>query len=136
MPISGATAQVRGAAITRLVGKLGVFERIFNTPSHHRVHHGVNNQYLDKNYAGIFIVWDKLFGTFTEEKETPRYGIITPLASYNWLWINSHGWFEMFAAMKSKKTVAKKLRCVFGSPDLNFEEKMLLSAKTEKQNLI
>ena len=58
-------------------------EYIFNTPSHHRVHHGVNNPYLDRNYAGIFMIWDRMFGTFVEETEKVRYGIITPLTSYN-----------------------------------------------------
>lgn len=112
---------------TKLVGKIGFFEKILNTPSHHRVHHGVNNHYLDKNYAGIFIVWDKLFGTFTEESETPRYGTITPLKSYNPLWINWHGWSEMLRAMKTKRTFFGKLRCVFGAPDMDFEEKVLIS---------
>ena len=109
---------------TRLIGKLGFFEKIFNTPSHHRVHHGVNDEYLDKNYAGIFIVWDKIFGTFTEEMETPRYGIIKPLTSYNWLWINTHGWAEMFGVMREKKRFRDKLRCVFGSPDMDSTEKL------------
>ena len=109
---------------TRLVGKLGVLEYILNTPSHHRVHHGVNEQYLDKNYAGIFIIWDKLFGTFTEETETPRYGITTPLKSYNALGINTHGWFEMFAAVKQQKTLRRKLGCVVGSPDMNFDKNL------------
>jgi alkylglycerol monooxygenase len=108
---------------TKLVKKLpAFFEYILNTPSHHRVHHGVNDDYLDRNYAGIFIFWDRLFGTFIEETEEPRYGIIKPIQSYNWLWINSHGWAEMFAAMREKKTFHGKLRCVFGSPDMNFEE--------------
>lgn len=59
------------------------FEAIFNTPSHHRVHHGRNPQYLDRNYAGTLIIWDKLFGTFEPEGERPDYGIITPVRSYN-----------------------------------------------------
>jgi sterol desaturase/sphingolipid hydroxylase (fatty acid hydroxylase superfamily) len=109
---------------TKLVGNLGFIEKILNTPSHHRVHHGVNDQYLDKNYAGIFIVWDKMFGTFVEETEEPRYGIIKPLTSYNWLWINTHGWAEMFEAMKLKKTFFGKLRCVFGAPGMEFEERL------------
>jgi hypothetical protein len=80
---------------------------------------------LDKNYAGIFIVWDKLFGTFVEESETPRYGIIKPLNSYNMLWINTHGWAEMFESMRRKKTFLGKLRCVFGAPAMEFEEERL-----------
>jgi len=108
---------------TEYVKKMPVwFEYIFNTPSHHRAHHGVNDEYLDKNYAGIFIFWDRLFGSFVDEKAEVRYGIIKPLDSYNWLWINSHGWSEMLSAMREKKTFSGKMRCVFGSPDMNFEE--------------
>lgn len=119
---------------TKHIKKLpAFFENILNTPSHHRVHHGVNNPYLDKNYAGIFIIWDKMFGSFVPETEEVRYGITTPLKSYNPLWINTHGWFEMFGAMKEKKTLAGKLRCAFGAPAMNFEEKDLLTAKIEKQ---
>ncbi len=109
---------------TELIGKLPKpIELIFNTPSHHRVHHGVNKQYLDKNYAGIFIIWDRLFGTFEEEREQVRYGIIKPVKSYNPLWINTHAWFEMFEAMKERKTLFGKLRCVFASPNMDFVEK-------------
>lgn len=103
-----------------------LFEFIFNTPSHHRVHHGVNEQYLDKNYAGIFIVWDRIFGTFVEESEEVRYGIIKPLGSYNWFWINTHGWVEMWQAMKERKTLLGKLRCVFASPNMDFVEKVVV----------
>jgi len=109
---------------TKLVGKLGFLENILNTPSHHRAHHGINKQYLDKNYAGIFIIWDRMFGTFVEEIETPRYGIITPLTSYNPLWINSHAWTETWAAMRARRTMRGKLRCVFGAPAMEFEERL------------
>lgn len=102
------------------------FELVFNTPSHHRVHHGVNNPYLDKNYAGIFIIWDRLFGTFIEETEEPRYGIIKPLHSYNWLWINTHAWAEMLEEMKRRKTFLEKLQCVFGSPSMQMKENVRL----------
>jgi sterol desaturase/sphingolipid hydroxylase (fatty acid hydroxylase superfamily) len=118
---------------TKTIKKLPAWaEYIFNTPSHHRVHHGVNEQYLDKNYAGIFIIWDRMFGSFVEEKEEVRYGIIKPIHSYNWLWINSHAWFEMFEAMKTKQTFVGKLRCVFASPNMDFEEKSIL--KLEPKN--
>ncbi len=118
---------------TKLVGKLGLLEKILNTPSHHRVHHGVNNQYLDKNYAGIFIVWDRMFGTFVEESEEVRYGIIKPLSSYNPMWINTHGWAETWEAMKTKRTIFGKMRCLFGAPAMDFEEKILLDANVRKQ---
>jgi alkylglycerol monooxygenase len=118
---------------TKLVGKIGFLEKILNTPSHHRVHHGVNDQYLDKNYAGIFIIWDRMFGTFIEESETPRYGIIKPLSSYNLLWINTHGWAETLEEAKTKRTFYGKIRCFFGAPAMDFEEKILQVADVKKQ---
>jgi alkylglycerol monooxygenase len=101
---------------TKLVKKLGPLEYVLNTPSHHRVHHGVNDIYLDKNYAGVLIIWDRLFGSFTPETEEPRYGIIKPLESNNPLWINLHAWAEMFEAMRQRPGLAAKVRCVFSSP--------------------
>ncbi len=106
---------------TKLVNKLGPLEWIINTPSHHRVHHGVNNRYLDKNYAGVLIIWDRLFGSFVPETEEPRYGIIKPLNSYNPLWINTHGWVEMWDAIKRQPTFLKKLRCIFASPNMDLK---------------
>ncbi len=80
---------------TRLIGKLGPLEWVFNTPSHHRVHHGRNLKYLDKNFAGTLIIWDRLFGTFEPEAEEPVYGVTRPLASWNPLWANFHIWYEL-----------------------------------------
>jgi alkylglycerol monooxygenase len=71
---------------TELVGTLGPLERILNTPSHHRVHHAVNPEYLDKNYGAALIVWDRLFGTFAEERARPVYGTVQPLRSFNAVW--------------------------------------------------
>ncbi|GAL33939.1 sterol desaturase family protein [Vibrio maritimus] len=71
---------------TQWIHKLGPLEWVFNTPSHHRVHHGVNAQYIDKNYAGVLIIWDRLFGTFEPEVEIVRYGISKPVNSFN-LWL-------------------------------------------------
>jgi sterol desaturase/sphingolipid hydroxylase (fatty acid hydroxylase superfamily) len=70
------------------------FEAVMNTPSHHRVHHATNPLYLDRNYAGVFIVWDKLFGTFQPELESERihYGIVKQLGSFNLLWVAFHEW--------------------------------------------
>ncbi len=103
---------------TRFITRLGWFEYILNTPSHHRVHHGVNREYLDKNYGGVLIIWDRLFGSFVDETETPRYGIIKPIDSYNPFWINTHGWFEMWQAMRERNGIWNKLRCVFASPNM------------------
>lgn len=70
------------------------FEAVFNTPSHHRVHHATNPLYLDRNYAGVFIVWDRLFGTFQPEEAAirPHYGIVKQLGSFNLLWAVFHEW--------------------------------------------
>jgi sterol desaturase/sphingolipid hydroxylase (fatty acid hydroxylase superfamily) len=81
---------------TRLIGKLGPLEWVLNTPSHHRVHHARNRKYLDKNYAGALIVWDRLFGTFQAEAEEPVYGLTKPLNSWNPLWANLHVWRDLF----------------------------------------
>lgn len=68
------------------------FEAVMNTPSHHRVHHATNPRYLDRNYAGVFITWDKMFGTFQPElhEDKPDYGIVKPLKSYNVLIVAFH----------------------------------------------
>ena len=118
---------------TELIGRMwGWFEFIFNTPSHHRVHHGVNRQYLDRNYAGIFIIWDRMFGTFEPEREEVKYGITTPLESYNPLWINVHAWFEMFEKMRSRQSITEKLKCIFASPNMEFAENQAVGLETEK----
>jgi alkylglycerol monooxygenase len=95
---------------TRLIGKLGPLEWVFNTPSHHRVHHGRNPQYIDKNHAGTLIVWDRLFGTFAEEKEACVYGITTPLRSWNPVWANFHYWAELLDKAKRTRRVGDALR--------------------------
>lgn len=70
------------------------FEAVMNTPSHHRAHHAINPRYLDSNYAGVFIIWDKLFGTFVAERgdDRPVYGIVRNLGSFNLLWAAFHEW--------------------------------------------
>ncbi len=70
------------------------FESVMNTPSHHRVHHATNPRYLDRNYAGVFIVWDRMFGTYAHEidEERPRYGIVRNLGSFNVIWAATHEW--------------------------------------------
>ena len=76
---------------TELVGRLGWFDRVFCSPSNHRAHHAVNDRYLDRNYGGILILWDRLFGTFVEENDAdpPVYGTRAPLRSWNPLWANA-----------------------------------------------
>lgn len=102
---------------TRTIGKLGWLEYVFVTPSHHRVHHASNEEYLDKNYGDIFIFWDKIFGTFKEEKQEPVYGLTKPLDSHSFLWQHFHYQIELYCAMKRVKGLRVKARVLFGPPD-------------------
>jgi sterol desaturase/sphingolipid hydroxylase (fatty acid hydroxylase superfamily) len=80
---------------TELVRRLGPAEAVLNTPSHHRVHHGVNPRYLDRNYGAILIVWDRVFGSFAEERERPVYGVTKPIRSFNPVWAQVQAWAEI-----------------------------------------
>ncbi|MCX6214124.1 sterol desaturase family protein [Spirosoma sp.] len=102
---------------TRTVGKLGWLEYVFVTPSHHRVHHACNPQYLDRNYGDMFIIWDKLFGTFAEEEEEPVYGLTKQLDSHSFLWQHFHGWLELGVAVQRATSWRAKLSVLFGRPD-------------------
>lgn len=101
---------------TKAIGKLGWLEWILNTPSHHRVHHGVNPKYIDKNHAGAFIIWDRMFGTFQQEEEEPVYGITKPLNSWNPFWANMQHWVDMMETIKQTPRWADKLRVLFMPP--------------------
>ncbi|MFC2176296.1 sterol desaturase family protein, partial [Bacteroidota bacterium] len=92
---------------TTTIKTLGPLEWIINTPSHHRVHHGSNPKYIDKNHAGSLIIWDKLFGTFAKEEEEPVYGITSPLKSWNPIWANLHYWKELWELAKQSKGLDK-----------------------------
>ncbi|WP_294225518.1 sterol desaturase family protein [uncultured Shimia sp.] len=101
---------------TELIGKLGPLEKVLNTPSHHRVHHGCDNKYLDKNYGGILIIWDRLFGSFQVEKERPRYGLTTDFDSQNPVKV----WFSelpgLWRDIKRAKTGRELWGRLFGPP--------------------
>jgi len=85
---------------TRAIGTMGPLEWILNTPSHHRVHHGSNPKYIDRNHAGSLIIWDRMFGTFQKEEEEVIYGITTPLNSWNPIWANLHYWQDLWQLSK------------------------------------
>lgn len=102
---------------TQIIGKLGVLENIFVTPTHHGVHHASNPEYLDKNYGDILIVWDKLFGTFATAKEKPIYGLTKTLNSYSFFWQHFHQFIELIVAVKREKGFGNKLKLVFAKPD-------------------
>ncbi len=100
---------------TELVGRLGPLERVLNTPSHHRVHHAVNPQYLDKNYGAVLIVWDRLFGTYAPEEASPVYGTTKPLASFDPVWAQ----VQLYAALASRSRRLRgwdRLRVWWASP--------------------
>ncbi len=102
---------------TEVIKKLpGPIEYIFNTPSHHRVHHASNPQYLDKNYAGILIIWDRMLGTFAEEKEKVVYGITEPLNSINPIKVFFHGFTRLYTQMRDTKGLKNKLNYLIKPP--------------------
>lgn len=92
------------------------FEFLFVVPSHHRVHHARNPEYIDKNYAGMFILWDRIFGTFEEEKNEPVYGIVHPLESYNPIRANLHLFWELVLVIISKLSWKEKWKLLFSPP--------------------
>ncbi|MEE4317714.1 MAG: sterol desaturase family protein [Erythrobacter sp.] len=103
---------------TEAVGKLGVLEWVFNTPSHHRVHHGSNPAYLDTNFGGVLIVFDRLFGTFVEERddEPVRYGLTTPVTSNNPFVIAFHEWANLWRDLGQVRSARGAWRALFGRP--------------------
>ena len=100
------------------IPKLGWFEYVFNTPSHHRVHHAANPEYLDRNYGGIFIVFDRLFGTFVSEQDDRpcRYGLVTQLRSNNPVIIAFHEWAALGRDLWQAGSWRERLMCVIGPP--------------------
>lgn len=102
---------------TELVGKLPrPIELVMNTPSHHRVHHGSDPEYLDKNYAGIFIVWDRMFGTFVEERQRPTYGLTKPVETYNLLALQYGDYREIVRNVRASRSWRDRAGYLFGPP--------------------
>lgn len=101
---------------TEAIGKMGFLEKFMNTPSHHRVHHGRNPKYIDKNHGGTFIIFDKWFGTFQEEEETPTYGITTPVNSWNPFWVNLSHYATMKEELAMIPNWGDKIRYLFNKP--------------------
>jgi len=101
---------------TEAIDKLGPLEWVLNTPSHHRVHHGKNVPYLDKNHGGIFIIWDRLFGTFAPEREKVIYGLTTDIDTYNPLRIGFHELAAIGRDVAAAPTLGAKLGYVFMPP--------------------
>ncbi|SDM82064.1 sterol desaturase family protein [Siphonobacter aquaeclarae] len=101
------------------------FEYIFVTPSHHRVHHGRNEAYIDKNFGTTFILWDRLFGTFQEEMEKPLYGITKPLASSGIVYLNFHEWADIWRDVRRASGWKEAWNVLWGPPGGDLPEEPL-----------
>jgi sterol desaturase/sphingolipid hydroxylase (fatty acid hydroxylase superfamily) len=101
---------------TELIGKLGPLEWVLNTPSHHRVHHGSDRKYLDKNYGGITIIWDRLFGTFQVEEETPRYGLARDFDTRNPISVWFSEWPGVFEDMRKARSTREAWQYLVNRP--------------------
>lgn len=101
---------------TEYVEQMGYLEKVLNTPSHHRVHHGSDPKYLDKNHAGVFIIWDKMFGTFQAEEERPTYGITTPSQTFNPIYAHTQPFQRLWAELRQMPTFADQIKLLFNSP--------------------
>lgn len=104
---------------TRVVPKLGFLEHIINTPSHHRVHHARNPPYIDKNYAGTLIIWDRLLGTFEREQEEPIYGLIHPIQSFNPLHVQTVNFVEAIKTTIAVPGIRRKILMWIKAPGWN-----------------
>ncbi len=108
---------------TKLIGKMNpVFEYVFNTPSHHRVHHGVNPKYIDRNHGGTLIIFDRWFGTFQAEEEEVVYGITKQTNSWNPLWVNFEYWLDLFKEAFQVKKVKNFFLMMLKMPGWKPEE--------------
>jgi len=114
---------------TEAVGKLGPLEWVLNTPSHHRVHHSSELKYLDKNHAGVLIIWDRLFGTFQEEENRPTYGLTKNLSTYNPFRVAFHEWADIARDLRRAGSPRHALGYLFGPPGWSHDG----SRKTTKQ---
>jgi hypothetical protein len=111
------------------------FEYLFNTPSHHRVHHASNPAYLDRNYAGVLMVWDRLFGTFVPERdaEPVTYGIVHNIETFNPLRIAFHEWAAMAHDVTAARSLREALGVVFGPPGWRADGQGQTSASIRSQ---
>jgi sterol desaturase/sphingolipid hydroxylase (fatty acid hydroxylase superfamily) len=118
---------------TEAIRRLGPLEAILNTPSHHRVHHGSNIEYLDRNHAGILIIWDRLFGTFEPERAPVAYGLTKNLDTFHPVRAAFHEWRALFRDVRSARTLRDALGYAFGppgwSPDGGFQSTRALQAQ-------
>jgi sterol desaturase/sphingolipid hydroxylase (fatty acid hydroxylase superfamily) len=102
---------------TQKIGKLGILDRLLNTPSVHRVHHGSNSKYLDKNYGGILIIWDVLFGTYEPETKKVIYGLTENINTINPIKINSIEYLRIWHYIKKSKNSHEVFKSIFAPPE-------------------
>ena len=107
---------------TQIIGKLGPLEWIFNTPSHHRVHHGANPEYIDKNYGNLLIIWDRMFGTFEPEVRPVNYGLVNNVNTFNPIKITFMGWKKIYQDAKQAKSAKHFIYLIFGPPTTSVKE--------------
>jgi sterol desaturase/sphingolipid hydroxylase (fatty acid hydroxylase superfamily) len=107
---------------TQIVNKLGPLEWVFNTPSHHRVHHGSNKQYIDKNYGNLLIIWDRMFGTFEPEREQVQYGLVNNVNTFNPVKITFMAWTSIWQDINQSNTAGQTLRAFFGPPNTHIRK--------------
>ena len=120
---------------TESVGKLWrPLEWFFNTPSHHRVHHGSDVKYLDRNHGGVLIVWDRLFGTFQPEEERPTYGLVTNIETHNPLRIATHEWVSLARDVRNAPDWRSRWWYVFGPPGWSHDGSRRTSEQLRRQN--
>ncbi len=125
-----AATQIYGILIhTQSVGKLGFLEWFMATPSHHRVHHGSNPKYLDRNMGMVFIIWDRLFGTFQKEEETVTYGLTNNINTHHPVKVVFHEWQSILQDLRKPSPFSAKFMYVFGPPGWSHDG----SKKTSRQ---
>jgi sterol desaturase/sphingolipid hydroxylase (fatty acid hydroxylase superfamily) len=117
---------------TEAVDRMGPLEAILNTPSHHRVHHGKNVRYLDKNHAGIFIIWDRMFGTFAKETEPVAYGLTSDIKSFNLFTICFHEVAAIARDVKRAPTLRAKLGYMFAPPGWSHDGRTKTAGELQK----
>ncbi|HEY6505650.1 MAG TPA: sterol desaturase family protein [Chitinophagaceae bacterium] len=134
--IHGIMLQVGFFQHTEFIKKLGWLEYILNTPSHHRVHHASDEKYLDKNFGGVLIIWDKLFGTFQPEEEKPTYGLTRPIKTYNPVKIITYEWIAIAKDVLKARSWKERVGYLFNKPGWSPVSKkrsiVAVQAKTKK----
>jgi sterol desaturase/sphingolipid hydroxylase (fatty acid hydroxylase superfamily) len=128
--------QIYGIIIhTQYIGKLGPLEWFMATPSHHRVHHGANVKYLDRNMGMVFIIWDRLFGTFEAEQEEVRYGLTENIRSHHPATVLFHEWRNIARDLRKPSSLKAKFMYVFGPPGWSHDGSKKTSSQLRAEQL-